>query len=184
MSDVRPELVIIRRRSALDDPAPKSGGVWKIAYADFMTALMAFFLVMWLMNVLNPEQRQVVATYFNPIKLSENAPAPKGLKDAAPKDPAATDGQEGKRAPAGPAPERRGDSPTSEKPPFYEEKALFRDPYATLSEIVAKSNDTSGQRRLGALSSAEEKGMKGGEAYCDPFDPGYWKLAPEAAQEG
>jgi chemotaxis protein MotB len=184
MSDVRPELVIIRRRYAFDDSMPKSGGVWKIAYADFMTAMMAFFLVMWLLNALNLEQRQVVATYFNPIKLSENAPAPKGLKDAAPKDPAASEGQDGKQSPAGPAQERRGDSPTSEKPPFYEEKALFRDPYATLSEIVAKANDASGQRRLGALSSAEEKGMKGGEAYRDPFDPGYWKLAPDAAQEG
>jgi chemotaxis protein MotB len=154
MSDVRPELVIIRRRNAFDDSMPKSGGVWKIAYADFMTAMMAFFLVMWLLNALNLEQRQVVATYFNPIKLSENAPAPKGLKDAAPKDPAASEGQDGKQSPTGPSQERRGDSPTSEKPPFYEEKALFRDPYATLSEIVAKSNDASGQRRLGALSSS------------------------------
>ena len=84
MSDVRPELVIIRRRY-VEDSTPKSGGVWKIAYADFMTAMMAFFLVMWLLNVLNPEQRQVVATYFNPIKLSENTPAPKGVKDAAAK---------------------------------------------------------------------------------------------------
>ena len=112
MSDVRPELVIIRRRY-VEDSTPKSGGVWKIAYADFMTAMMAFFLVMWLLNVLNPEQRQVVATYFNPIKLSENTPAPKGVKDAAAKDPAAFEGQDGKRSPAGSVPERRGDSPTS-----------------------------------------------------------------------
>ena len=102
-------------------------------------------------------------------------------KDPAKRDPATAEGQDGKRQPAGPSEERRGDSPTAEKPPFYEEKVLFRDPYATLAEIAASSNQASGQRRTGALTSAEEDGLKGGDAYRDPFDPGYWKLAPQAA---
>jgi len=182
MNEVKPELVIIRRRSAFDD-APAKGGVWKIAYADFMTAMMAFFLVMWLINALNQDQRQVVASYFNPIRLSENAPAPKGLKDPAKSDPVPAEGQDGRRLPGGPNEERRGDSPTAEKPPFYEEHVLFRDPYATLTEIVASSNQASGQRRSGAMTSAEENGLKGGEAYRDPFDPGYWKLAPQVAKD-
>ena len=182
MSDVKPELVIIRRRSAFED-SPAKGGVWKIAYADFMTAMMAFFLVLWLLSALNQDQRQVVASYFNPIKLSENAPAPKGLKDLIKKDAPTAEGQDGKRMPAGPNEERRGDSPTAEKPPFYEEKVLFRDPYATLSEIVANANEASGQRRAGALTSPAEDGLKGGEAYRDPFDPGYWRLAPQAAKD-
>ncbi|MET4386167.1 chemotaxis protein MotB [Bradyrhizobium sp. F1.4.3] len=181
MNEVKQELVIIRRRSAFDDSPPK-GGVWKIAYADFMTAMMAFFLVMWLINALNQDQKQVVASYFNPIQLAENAPAPKGLKDLNRKEPSSFEGQDGKRQPAGPNEERRGDSPTAEKPPFYEEKMLFRDPYATLAEIAASSNQASGQRRAGALTSAEEDGLKGGDAYRDPFDPGYWKLAPEASK--
>ena len=182
MNEVKAELVIIRRRSAFED-SPVKGGVWKIAYADFMTAMMAFFLVMWLISALNQDQRQVVASYFNPIKLSENAPAPKGLKDLTKKDPPVAEGQDGKRKPAGPNEERRGDSPTGEKPPFYEEKVLFRDHYATLTEIVAQANEASGQRRAGALASAEEDGLKGGEAYRDPFDPGYWRLAPRAAND-
>src|SRR5215470_3630073 len=182
MNNVKPELVIIRRRSAFDD-APIKGGVWKIAYADFMTAMMAFFLVMWLINALNQDQRQVVASYFNPIKLAENASAPKGLKDPVKRDPAPFEGQDGKRQPAGPNEERRGDSPTAERPPFYEEKVLFRDPYVALSEIAASSDQASGQRRAGALTSAEEEGLKGGEAYRDPFDPGYWKLAPQAQKD-
>jgi chemotaxis protein MotB len=180
MSDVKPELVIIRRRSAFDDTPPK-GGVWKIAYADFMTAMMAFFLVMWLLKALNEDQRQVVASYFNPIKLAENAHAPKGLNDISKKDPAAGEGQDGKRKAAGPNEERRGDSPTAEKPPFYEEKVLFRDPYATLAEIAAGSSQASGQRRAGALTAAEEDGLKGGEAYRDPFDPGYYAGGSAAA---
>ncbi|RXH07863.1 MotB family protein [Bradyrhizobium guangzhouense] len=182
MEEVKHELVIIRRRSAFEDEKAH-GGVWKIAYADFMTAMMAFFLVMWLLNALNQDQKQVVASYFNPIKLAENAPAPKGLKDLSKKEPTSFDGQDGKRQPAGPNEERRGDSPTAEKPPFYEEKVLFRDPYATLAEIAASSSQASGQRRAGALTSAEEDGLKGGDAYRDPFDPGYWKLAPEASKE-
>jgi chemotaxis protein MotB len=45
------------------------GGSWKIAYADFMTAMMAFFLVMWLLSVSTPEERHQIAEYFKmPLK--------------------------------------------------------------------------------------------------------------------
>ncbi|WP_027572786.1 MotB family protein [Bradyrhizobium sp. WSM1743] len=182
MEEVKHELVIVRRRSAFAEEA-HHGGVWKIAYADFMTAMMAFFLVMWLLNALNQDQKQVVASYFNPIKLAENAPAPKGLKDLSKKEPSSFEGQDGKRQPAGPNEERRGDSPTAEKPASYEEKVLFRDPYATLAEIANSANQSSGQRRAGALTSVEEEGLKGGDAYRDPFDPGYWRLAPQASKD-
>ncbi|WP_392432566.1 flagellar motor protein MotB [Yersinia sp. HM-2024] len=40
------------------------GGSWKIAYADFMTAMMAFFLVMWLLSNSTPQERQQIAEYF------------------------------------------------------------------------------------------------------------------------
>jgi chemotaxis protein MotB len=182
MEEVKQEIVIVRRRSAFAEEA-HHGGVWKIAYADFMTAMMAFFLVMWLLNALNQDQKQVVASYFNPIKLAENAPAPKGLKDLPKKEPTTLEGQDGRRQPAGPNEERRGDSPTAEKPASYEEKILFRDPYATLSEIANSANQATGQRRAGALTSAEEDGLKGGDAYRDPFDPGYWKLTPQASKD-
>ncbi len=62
MADPLPaELVIIRRRSPLESGETKNS-VWKIAYADFMTAMMAFFLVMWLINATNQETRESVAT--------------------------------------------------------------------------------------------------------------------------
>lgn len=45
------------------------GGSWKIAYADFMTAMMAFFLVMWLLSNSSPQQREQIAEYFKmPLK--------------------------------------------------------------------------------------------------------------------
>ncbi|NGP18170.1 flagellar motor protein MotB [Devosia aurantiaca] len=46
------------------------GGAWKIAYADFVTAMMAFFLLLWLISMTTPEQKQGLADYFAPAALS------------------------------------------------------------------------------------------------------------------
>jgi chemotaxis protein MotB len=81
------ELVIIRRRAS-EDEGKHHGGVWKIAYADFMTAMMAFFLVMWLINSTDKKTLTQVATYFNPLRLTDKRPSPKGLEEP--------DGNEGK----------------------------------------------------------------------------------------
>ncbi|MGD1878288.1 MAG: flagellar motor protein MotB [Kiloniellaceae bacterium] len=43
------------------------GGAWKVAYADFVTAMMAFFLLLWLLNSTTKEQREGIAEYFSPI---------------------------------------------------------------------------------------------------------------------
>jgi chemotaxis protein MotB len=42
------------------------GGAWKVAYADFVTAMMAFFLLMWLLNATTKEQKEGISDYFNP----------------------------------------------------------------------------------------------------------------------
>ncbi len=42
------------------------GGAWKVAYADFVTAMMAFFLLMWLLNATTEQQKKGVADYFSP----------------------------------------------------------------------------------------------------------------------
>lgn len=42
------------------------GGAWKVAYADFVTAMMAFFLLMWLLNATSEEQRKGLADFFDP----------------------------------------------------------------------------------------------------------------------
>ena len=48
------------------------GGAWKIAFADFATAMMAFFLVLWLMSTATPEQKIAIAGYFkDPIGFSD-----------------------------------------------------------------------------------------------------------------
>jgi chemotaxis protein MotB len=42
------------------------GGAWKVAYADFVTAMMAFFLLLWLLNVTTKEQKDAISNYFDP----------------------------------------------------------------------------------------------------------------------
>ncbi len=49
-----------------------SCGAWKIAYADFVTAMMAFFLLLWLINMTTPEQKEGLANYFAPPNISES----------------------------------------------------------------------------------------------------------------
>jgi chemotaxis protein MotB len=78
--EVKQELLIIRRGPP-EDLAAAKGGAWKIAYADFVTAMMAFFLVMWLINSANEVTKARVASYFNPIKMTDAAPVKKGLRE-------------------------------------------------------------------------------------------------------
>ena len=59
---------VIRREEAADNHA-SHGGAWKVAYADFVTAMMAFFLLMWLMNATTEDQRKGLADYFSPTNL-------------------------------------------------------------------------------------------------------------------
>jgi chemotaxis protein MotB len=48
------------------------GGAWKVAYADFVTAMMAFFLLLWLLNATTEEQKSGLADYFSPASVSSN----------------------------------------------------------------------------------------------------------------
>src|ERR1700712_1907652 len=49
------------------------GGAWKVAYADFVTAMMAFFLLMWLLNATTEDQRKGLADYFSPNNIMSHA---------------------------------------------------------------------------------------------------------------
>lgn len=63
---VRP-IIIIRKEEVVE--GGHHGGAWKVAYADFVTAMMAFFLLMWLLNATTEEQRIGLADYFSPNNL-------------------------------------------------------------------------------------------------------------------
>jgi len=48
------------------------GGAWKVAYADFVTAMMAFFLLLWLLNSVTQEQLEGISNYFAPVSTSDS----------------------------------------------------------------------------------------------------------------
>jgi chemotaxis protein MotB len=59
--------IVVRREEVVE--GGHHGGAWKVAYADFVTAMMAFFLLMWLINATTDAQRRGLADYFTPNNL-------------------------------------------------------------------------------------------------------------------
>ncbi len=57
---------VVIKKITIDEGGGHHGGAWKVAYADFVTAMMAFFLLMWLLNATTEKQREGLADYFNP----------------------------------------------------------------------------------------------------------------------
>src|SRR3569833_955732 len=59
--NARPIIIVKRKKKGEEG---HHGGAWKVAYADFVTAMMAFFLVMWLVTAVSKEQRAAIFEYF------------------------------------------------------------------------------------------------------------------------
>lgn len=55
------------------------GGAWKVAYADFVTAMMAFFLLMWLLNATTEDQKKGISDYFSPVSVSQSTGGAGGM---------------------------------------------------------------------------------------------------------
>lgn len=180
------EIIIVKRRHSGDDEGGH-GGAWKIAYADFMTAMMAFFLVMWLVNAANEETKASVASYFNPIKLMDDKPSERGIKQVgnsadgeatAPKSK--TEGETkdgGKGAQSGDK-----ENATAGEKTAYSEADYFENPYAVLAEIAQETGtqtNISAKGDGGASTSGPATGATGGDAYRDPFDPDFWSKSIE-----
>ncbi len=64
MSAMANRPIIIKRKKVIE--GGHHGGAWKVAYADFVTAMMAFFMMMWLLNATSEQQRAGLADYFAP----------------------------------------------------------------------------------------------------------------------
>jgi chemotaxis protein MotB len=120
------------------------GGAWKVAYADFVTAMMAFFLVMWLIGVGTKQQRAAIAEYFkNPSMTPGNAPmappgkvGPGGASDSAIKLGGAMD------MPHGPGKDLRASRaavPDVEKLAREQEKARLENLMQQLHAAIEKS---------------------------------------------
>ena len=68
-------IIVIRKEEVVE--GGHHGGAWKVAYADFVTAMMAFFLLMWLLNATTEQQKRGIADYFSP-----NPTTPQGSSGA------------------------------------------------------------------------------------------------------
>ena len=174
------EIIIIKRHGGHHDG--HHGGAWKIAYADFMTAMMAFFLVMWLINAANPQTKAALASYFNPVQLADEKPSEKGVKQPA-KDAKGENDQmkskvDGTQAKTGGSAKNGDDmTATSGEETQYSDADFFENPYSVLSEIaneVGRQANISAKGDGGASTSGPATGADGGEAYRDPFDPDFW----------
>ncbi len=182
----RHEIIIVRRGHG-DEDEGHHGGVWKIAFADFMTAMMCFFLVMWLINAANEQTKAAVASYFNPIKLIDRNANRKGLQDLGNESAStgmATDSQHS--APTKTGEDGEGNAGSATDPnkeekdavrTFPSDEKLFADPYAVLAEIVADTGtlqNVSDKGDGGAQDAGPSSGASGGVSYRDPFAPDFW----------
>ncbi|MCF8474502.1 MAG: flagellar motor protein MotB [Emcibacter sp.] len=75
MADESPTIIIKRIKKV---SGGHHGGAWKVAYADFVTAMMAFFLLLWLLNSTSKEQKEGLAEYFTPTSASTNTQSGSG----------------------------------------------------------------------------------------------------------
>ena len=74
-----PRPIIVKKITLV--AAGHHGGAWKVAYADFVTAMMAFFLLLWLLGATTEKQRKGIADYFTPtlVKMKEGSAGSNGL---------------------------------------------------------------------------------------------------------
>lgn len=192
--DSKREIIIVKRGGG-DHEDGHHGGVWKIAFADFMTALMCFFLVMWLVNATNEDTKAAIASYFNPMTLVDSAPSSKGLDDPG-EDSGAQNSSNTLTEP--PAQESAGSWDDRSGPAQHansldhdadrktSDQHLFSDPYAVLAEIAAQTatlQNVSAKGDGGAQTSGPATGAQGGESYRDPFAPDFWSQEVAASDD-
>jgi chemotaxis protein MotB len=188
VSDEKPHEILIIKRSRGHEEGGH-GGAWKIAFADFMTAMMALFLVLWLISATNEKTKASLARYFNPVKLVEMTTLKPGLHD--PEERSAADASSNAPPPAKPGPKKVPDTkdPKSTKaskpqaaatpaayPPAHSEATLFRDPYAVLAEIAASAP---------SIKAPDAEPPSGGMAakFQDPFQASAPVMPQQAASQ-
>ena len=184
-TEAKHEILIIRR-GGHDDHDDHHGGAWKIAFADFMTAMMCFFLVMWLINAANEETKAAVASYFNPIKLTDKSASRRGLDEdgqgstsaetqaQSETDPAASVNGIGAAETGNMKQNEASQKADADK---YTDEHLFSNPYAVLAEIAAETGNLQNLSEKGdggAQLSGPATGASGGESFRDPFAPDFW----------
>ncbi len=131
------------------------GGAWKIAYADFVTAMMAFFLLMWLISMTTQEQKIGLAEYFAPASVSPTTSGSGGVlmgsaldksgnRPSVPRDAArGTSGQDDKARPtsSGRTSDREASRPAADMQANYSAVASLRQALQKMPEISELSRN-------------------------------------------
>ncbi|MFO1436237.1 MAG: flagellar motor protein MotB [Gammaproteobacteria bacterium] len=137
------------------------GGAWKVAFADFVTAMMAFFMLMWLLGSTTPEQKAAISDYFNNPSA---VPGPGGASTSMIKNGGEMD-----------VPKGEGESPLQQSKPTEVEQEVdveSEQTKATLAELEsAESEDRDRKQELDRMESMVEelkKSMAAGQA-LEPF---------------
>ena len=199
MTEAHPEIIIVKRHASHEDE--HHGGAWKIAFADFMTAMMAFFLVLWIISATDKNTKTLIARYFNPVKVEEPAKAQKGIHGApekgavyAPEDgngapdagrPSSEHGEgpaeKGNENPASPSKQNEQARPPTPSPlpppdpakpyPTMSEQELFSDPRASLDKIAGAPPPGPRIDPSATLKGYGEVGPSADVALRDPFRP-------------
>jgi chemotaxis protein MotB len=199
MTEAHPEIIIVKRHGLHEDE--HHGGAWKIAFADFMTAMMAFFLVLWIISATDKNTKTLIARYFNPVKVEEPAKAQKGIHGSpekgatyAPEDdngapntgkPSSEHGEgpaeKGNENPASPSKQNEQAHPPTPSPlpppdpakpyPTMSEQELFSDPRASLDKIAGAPPPGPRIDPSATLRGYGEVGPSADEALRDPFRP-------------
>lgn len=178
-------IIIVRRKH--EEEHGHHGGAWKIAYADFVTAMMAFFLVMWLINAANEKTKAQVASYFNPIKLTDTTTSKKGLNEPTTTSASLKEQNKAKIGEGeGIVPKQATEDKEKPQNGHFTEEQMFKNPYGVLAQLAGQAvqGAPAGHSAKGlAIVEVAEPGQKGGEAYRDPFDPLAWRTLADAKSE-
>lgn len=172
------EIIIVRRASEHDDS--HHGGMWKIAFADFMTAMMALFLVLWLINAANEETKQSVASYFNPVKLVDDRRTVKGMSKSDSEEPA----EDNKGAEAG-----ETESPKTQAEQFeHNQPSMNAAPDSSYLANPTQLLDSLASKERALLTAKGElvadPGVEKTAEFADPFAPNFWQPLRVVASEG
>jgi chemotaxis protein MotB len=167
------EIIIIKRGGEGEEG--HHGGAWKIAFADFMTAMMALFLVLWLVNAANEETKKAVASYFNPVKLVDRNQSRKGLDE---QTGGPSQGEETGGSVAAPPENPKEKTPEAKT---GMEGAFFEDPLTSLEEIAdAEVKKQAAGKQGGGNNNSKFEGEA--DPFPDPFDPKPVIAAPEVVE--
>ncbi|BEH98568.1 flagellar motor protein MotB [Edwardsiella ictaluri] len=167
----QPVILVKKKRSS--HAQASHGGSWKIAYADFMTAMMAFFLVMWLLAIASPQELTRIAEYFRtPLKVALSggqrssdsfSPIPGGGDDVTRKE------GEVRKFAADPDPKTRTDQMRLKRLRERLEQLILSDPRLKLLRPHLMINMTDEGLRIQIVDSQKRPMFKNGSAQVEPY---------------